>query len=226
MNLIFAMNFSNLLIRINTVNLPGYDIERQYWSRDQLVAGIDEAGRGCIAGPVVAAAVVLKDDSLLSAGIDDSKKLSESKRDSLFELITSEALCWSVGIIDNEKVDEINILNATFSAMHLAIDSLDTAPVHLLIDGNRFKSTKKNFTTIVGGDAKVLSIAAASIVAKVTRDQLMKYSAHGEFPVYGFNKHKGYGTKLHYEMIAKHGICRIHRQSFLKNILNREETLF
>ncbi len=205
---------------------PDCNIERTFWDLGQLIAGVDEAGRGCIAGPVVAAAVILKDDKLESIGIDDSKKLKEKDREKFYDIIVDEALCWGVGIIDNFRVDEINILNATYEAMHSALNSLKVKPHHILIDGNRFKSDEKNYTTIIKGDSKVLSIAAASVIAKVTRDRIMKEIAHIEFPDYAFNRHKGYGTRLHYETIEQHGICRLHRLTFLKNVLNNEETLF
>jgi ribonuclease HII len=208
------------------VEKPDCNIERTFWDRAQIVAGVDEAGRGCIAGPVVAAAVILKDDKLESIGIDDSKKLKEKDRERFYDMIIEGALCWSVGIIDNFRIDEINILNTTYEAMHSAINSLRVKPDHILIDGNRFKSNEKNYTTIIKGDSKVLSIAAASVIAKVTRDRIMKEFAHIEFPDYAFDKHKGYGTRLHYEMIEQHGICRLHRLTFLKNVLNKEETLF
>ncbi len=204
---------------------PDCNIERTFWDRGQIVAGVDEAGRGCIAGPVVAAAVILKDDKLESVGIDDSKKLKEKDREKFYDIIVEEALCWGVGIIDNFRVDEINILNATYEAMHSAIDSLRIKPDHILIDGNRFKSEKKNYTTIIKGDSKVLSIAAASIIAKVTRDRILKESSHIEYPDYAFDRHKGYGTRLHYEMIEQFGVCRIHRLTFLKKVLKKEDAL-
>lgn len=187
----------------------------------QEIIGVDEAGRGPLAGPVVAAAVYIKkyDNSLL--GINDSKKLSEKKRKELYEKITNnENIIYSVAVIDEKIIDEINILNATLKAMKDAIFNLNLELENylFLIDGNKkIKDFIFNQETIVKGDAKSLSIAAASIIAKVFRDEIMKdYSLI--YPEYCFEKHKGYGTKLHYEKIKEYGITKIHRRTFLKNI--------
>lgn len=176
-------------------------------------AGCDEAGRGCLAGPVVAAAVVLKagfDHPLLN----DSKKLSEKKRELLREIIIAEAEDWAVGMASAEEIDEINILKASFLAMHRAIGQLKVQPALLLIDGNRFKPYQDiPFRCVVGGDAKYQAIAAASILAKTSRDRLMQ-QLDIDFPVYGWKQNKGYPTSMHRLAIQKHGICEWHRKSF------------
>ncbi len=181
-----------------------------------LVAGIDEAGRGPLAGPVFAAAVILP-DGLDDLGINDSKKLSEKKRDALFELIKEKALAWSVASASEKEIDEINILNATFLAMRRAVESLEIKPQIALVDGNRKPNTGIEEMTLVKGDSKSISIAAASILAKVSRDRYLK-ELDGQYPEYQFSKHKGYPTALHYEMIKKYGISPVHRLSFLKNL--------
>ena len=185
------------------------------------IAGVDEAGRGPLAGPVVAAAVILPTDfSVL--GVDDSKKLTAKKREELFSVISERSLAWGIGVIDNAVIDEINILEATKMAMKAAIEEAGRnlgaaggAIGHLLIDAVALKDVEIPQTSIIKGDAKSVSIAAASIMAKVTRDRMMD-GFHMEYPHYGFDKNKGYGTKAHYEGIAKCGICEIHRRSFLK----------
>lgn len=176
------------------------------------VAGIDEAGRGPLAGPVVAAAVVFPAGCFFP-GVNDSKQLRPARREAVYETITRHARCIGVGIADRETIDRINILNATLLAMRRAVERLSTRPDHLLVDGNRFQDIGVPFTTIVGGDATCFSIAAASIVAKVTRDRMMmEYDR--EFPGYGFARHKGYATPEHCEAIARLGQCAIHRRSF------------
>jgi len=178
----------------------------------RLIAGVDEAGRGPLAGPVVAAAVVFPSDLYLP-GVDDSKKLTAARRDELFAVIMQSALSVGVGIISHETIDEINILNATFRAMHEAIAGLTVPPDHLLIDGNMFPGGNVPFTTVVGGDGLCFSIAAASIIAKVTRDRIM-CAYDQDFPGYGFASHKGYATQEHRDAIARLGYCTIHRRSF------------
>lgn len=184
----------------------------------ELVAGIDEAGRGPLAGPVVAAAVILPKHALIE-GVNDSKKISEKKREKLYDDIINAAIAWGVGIVDNNVIDEINILNATRMAMHNAIEALKVKPEYILIDAEKKVDTNGiPFMPIIKGDALSISIAAASIVAKVTRDRMMR--EYDEiFPMYGFEKHKGYGTKMHTEAIKEYGMCMIHRKSFLKNII-------
>ena len=190
-----------------------YSFERTYWkSGIEHVAGIDEAGRGPLAGPVVAAAVVLPQEVWIH-GVDDSKKLAASKREELFEVISACALAVGVGIIHNDSVDEMNIYRATMKAMGDAVGRLNLRPGHLLVDGPRYYDTALPFTPIIGGDAKCFTIAAASIIAKVTRDRLMiEYDRI--FPEYGFARHKGYGTPQHLEAIRRYGPCSIHRRSF------------
>lgn len=181
------------------------------------VCGVDEAGRGPLCGPVCAAAVILPVDCEIE-GINDSKKLSEKKREALYDVIIDKAVAYSVVMVDAATIDEINILQATFKAMRQAVDSLSVKPDIALIDGNGKPGLSIEQRTIVKGDAKSISIAAASILAKVTRDRYC-VELDKKYPQYQFAKHKGYGTKLHYEMIAEYGICPEHRRTFLKKIL-------
>jgi Ribonuclease HII len=184
-----------------------------YLNKDLIEAGCDEAGRGCLAGAVFAATVILPPDFICEA-LNDSKQLTEKKRDVLRPIIEKEALAWAVGIVTPAEIDEINILNASFLAMHRAIDQLAITPQHLLIDGNRFKPYKSiPHTTIIKGDGKYLSIAAASILAKTHRDEYMQ-QLHREYPVYDWNNNKGYPTKKHRTGIEQHGITPYHRMSF------------
>lgn len=181
-----------------------------------LICGVDEAGRGPLAGPVAAAAVILP-EGLVIEGLNDSKKLTEKRRDALYDVITREALCWAVGLADEREIDEINILQATFSAMRRAVEGLSRVPDYVLVDGNRDPSIGLPTATLVGGDGKAACIAAASVLAKVTRDRLMcEYDEL--YPVYGFAKHKGYGSKAHYRALLEHGPSPIHRMTFLKNL--------
>lgn len=186
-----------------------------------IVCGVDEAGRGPLAGPVYAAAVILPKGHIID-GVNDSKKLSEKKRELLFDKICEESVCYSIGIATEKEIDEINILQATFLAMKRAVDGLKVKPDIALIDGNRKPGLDIDELTIVKGDAKSANIAAASILAKVSRDRYMLEMAK-KFPQYQFEKHKGYGTKLHYEMIQKFGISEIHRKTFLKKIIDNEQ---
>lgn len=193
---------------------------KAYDSGFSLVCGIDEAGRGPLAGPVYAAAVVLPKGHIVD-GVNDSKKISEKKREILFDKIIDECLCYSVGIATEQEIDEINILQATFLAMRRAVDGLSVKPDIALIDGNKKPGLDIEQWDIVKGDSKSANIAAASIIAKVSRDRYMLEMSE-KYPQYQFEKHKGYGTKLHYEMIEKYGISPIHRKTFLKKILNNE----
>lgn len=184
------------------------------------VCGVDEAGRGPLAGPVYAAAVVLYDGQIID-GVNDSKKLSEKKREQLFDKIISECKDYSIGFADEKEIDEINILQATFLAMKRAVDGLKEHPQLAIVDGNRAPDlADTRVLTVIKGDSKSMSVAAASILAKVSRDRYMLEMAE-KYPEYQFEKHKGYGTKLHYEMIEKYGICEIHRKTFLKKVLNK-----
>lgn len=183
-----------------------------YYS-DVIEAGCDEAGRGCLAGPVVAAAVILDKDKDY-AELNDSKQLTEKKRMQLRELVMKEALAYGVGIVTAQEIDEINILNASFLAMHRALDQLKIRPELLLIDGNRFNPYKKvKHICVVGGDAKYQSIAAASILAKTTRDMMME-QYHEQYPVYNWKKNKGYPTPEHKQAIADYGTTPLHRMTF------------
>ncbi|MBR5234145.1 MAG: ribonuclease HII [Clostridia bacterium] len=184
-----------------------------------VVCGVDEAGRGPLAGPVYAAAVILP-EGLEEMGINDSKKMSEKKREQLFDTILENATAYGIGFATETEIDEINILNATFLAMRRAVEAMGVKPDLVLVDGNRKPNTGYEEMTLVKGDAKSISISAASILAKVSRDRYMKDLAE-RHPEYKFEQHKGYGTKLHYEMIEQYGILPDHRRSFLKKILEK-----
>ena len=195
-------------------------MERNLWNYERkarekgfaVIAGVDEAGRGPLAGPVVSAAVVLPIDVVIP-GLDDSKKLSQAKRETLFPEIKEKALSSAVAVVGPEVIDEINILQASLLSMKQAVEKLTPNPDLLLIDGNqRIQSDFKQWT-IIKGDANSFSISAASVLAKVTRDRLMQ-DFHDRYPQYEFARHKGYGTKLHRELIAEHGPCPIHRKTF------------
>lgn len=184
----------------------------------EYIAGIDEAGRGPLAGPVVIASVIMPNESFIE-GVNDSKKISEKKREKLYEQIIEEALTYSVSIIDEKKIDEINILNATKMGVTNCIENLKIKPNIILVDALEHIDTKGiPYMSIIKGDAKSYSIAAASIIAKVTRDRIMRQWDE-VFPVYGFEKHKGYGTAKHIEAIKEYGLCPIHRKSFTKNFV-------
>lgn len=182
-----------------------------------LIAGIDEAGRGPLAGPVVAAAVMLPLDAFIP-GLNDSKKLSPQKREQLFDRILQNAISYGIGIADEDCIDTVNILNATKMAMMEAVAALDPQPEILLIDAVTLGDVAIPQKNIIRGDSLSVSIAAASILAKVTRDRMME-DLDGKFPQYGFKKHKGYGTKEHTDAIRAHGLCPIHRKTFTKNFL-------
>lgn len=184
------------------------------------ICGIDEAGRGPLAGPVVAAAVILPLGIVIDE-LDDSKKLTEKKREKLFDIIVEEALDFSVGIATEKEIDEMNILRATFLAMKRAVEGLKNPSDYALVDGNLNPNIGLPVTCLVKGDGKSPSIAAASIIAKVTRDRMM-LDLDEKFPQYNFKKHKGYGTKLHYEKIKEYGISDAHRRTFLKNLNEHE----
>lgn len=199
-----------------------YSIENEYREKGfNVICGVDEAGRGPLAGPVYAAAVILPSDCVIE-GLNDSKKLTEKKREALFDKIKEKALAYGIASADEKEIDEINILNATFLAMKRAIDSLSVKPDLALIDGNQKPHTDIEEVTVIKGDAKSMSIAAASVLAKVSRDRFMLEMAE-KYPQYEFAKHKGYGTKLHYEKIAQYGVCDIHRRTFLKKILGEQK---
>ncbi len=198
--------------------MPTLEIEQLLWQNGyRFIAGIDEAGRGPLAGPVVAAAVVFEPGKLIE-GVRDSKQLSEKKREALYQVIVDECLAYGIGIVPPEEIDRINIRNATFKAMRKALGAMKQVPDFLLIDGEELPDSLYPQEAIVGGDDKSFTIAAASILAKVTRDRLMR-EYHLQYPQYRFDRHKGYGTQLHREMILKYGPSPIHRKSFLKKLL-------
>lgn len=182
------------------------------------IAGIDEAGRGPLAGPVVVGIAIMKPESFIE-GINDSKKISEKKREMLYDKITEEAVDWAVGIIDQNEIDKINILNATKKALHMAIDNLKVKPDRILVDAlEHIDTCGIPYTSIIKGDAKIYSISAASIIAKVTRDRIMQ--EYDEiYPQYGFTSHKGYGTAKHIQAIKQYGPCPLHRKTFIKNFI-------
>lgn len=193
--------------------------ENKLYDKDiNYICGIDEAGRGPLAGPVVVGAVILPKDSFIE-GVNDSKKVSEKKREKLYEIITSEAIAYSVGIVDHKKIDEINILNATKLAVKIAIEGLKQRPDLIMVDAlNNMDTDGIPYMSIIKGDAKCYSIAAASIIAKVTRDRIMR-EWDSVYPAYGFAKHKGYGTASHIQAIKENGPCLIHRKTFIKNFI-------
>ena len=199
--------------------MPDYEFEKAAVNSGfSCICGVDEAGRGPLAGPVCAAAVILPAGATIE-GLDDSKKLTEKKRERLYDIIKQTAVAYSVAYGTLEEIETVNILEATYLAMNRAIEGLTVKPDFALIDGNRVpRGIKIPCETIVKGDSKSMSVAAASVLAKVTRDRLMlEYDK--KYPEYNFKKHKGYGTKEHTELIKQYGPCEIHRLSFLKNIL-------
>ena len=196
-------------------NVNMWEIENSLYCDDvKVICGVDEAGRGPLAGPVCAAAVILP-MNLEIPGLTDSKKLTDKKRRELFPIIKERAIAYGIGLASHEEIDEINILQATYLAMERALAQLEVKPDIALIDGNRAKDFGLPVRTVVKGDSLSMNIAAASILAKVTRDDLMLELAQ-EYPQYGFEVHKGYGTKAHYEALRVHGASAIHRMSFLK----------
>ena len=199
--------------------MPDYEFEKAAVNSGfSFICGVDEAGRGPLAGPVCAAAVILPVGAVIE-GLDDSKKLTEKKREKLYDIIKETAVAYSVAYGTLEEIETVNILEAIYLAMNRAIEGLTVKPDFALIDGNRVpRGIKIPCETIVKGDSKSMSVAAASVLAKVTRDRLMlEYDK--KYPEYNFKKHKGYGTKEHTELIKQYGPCEIHRLSFLKNIL-------
>lgn len=202
-------------IRLKEIKKIDRDIYEQGFN---YVCGIDEAGRGPLAGPVVVASVIMPKDSMIE-GINDSKKISEKKREKLYELIINQAISYNVGIADQKEIDKVNILNATKACVTESIKGLDIKPDIVLVDAlNGIDTCNIPYKSIIKGDEKSYSIAAASIIAKVTRDRIMRQ--WGEiYPIYGFEKHKGYGTSAHISSIKENGICPLHRLSFVKNYI-------
>lgn len=206
--------YNNELKRLENIT----EYERKYQSMGiKYVGGIDEVGRGPYAGPVVTACVILPEGCKIE-GVNDSKKLSQKKREELFDVIKDTALSIGVGIVDNYEIDEINILQATYKAMRIAVENMDIKPQQLLVDAVTIPEINIHQEPIIKGDAKSISIGAASIIAKVTRDRMMVEYAK-MYPQYGFEKNVGYGSKYHEEAIKKYGLCDIHRRSFTKKFL-------
>ena len=198
-----------------------WEIEQNYFASGiKMICGVDEAGRGPLAGPVCAAAVILP-PNIEIPGLNDSKKLSDKRRRELFPIIKETALAYGIGFADHKEIDDINILQATFLAMERAVSQLSVTPELALIDGNREKDFGIPVKTVIHGDSLSASIAAASVLAKVTRDDYMLQMAE-EYPQYGFEIHKGYGTKAHYQALREYGPCSIHRMSFLKKFYGTE----
>lgn len=197
------------------------EIDKSYFKEGyNYICGIDEAGRGPLAGPVVVAAVIMPKDSMIE-GVNDSKKVSEKKREKLYELIIEGAISYSVGIVDQNEIDRINILNATKAGLTEAVRTLKVKPELILVDAlTNIDTCGVPYQSIIKGDAKSYSIAAASIIAKVTRDRIMR-EWDKVYPQYGFEKHKGYGTAAHISAIKENGLCPLHRLSFVKNIINK-----
>ena len=193
--------------------------EELYNSGANLICGIDEAGRGPLAGPVVVAAAIMPRNSMIE-GVNDSKKVSEKKREKLYDLIIDEAIAYGVGIIDQKEIDRINILNATKEGLTMAVKELNPKPDLIIVDAlSKIDTEGIPYKSIIKGDAKCYSIACASIIAKVTRDRIMRQWDE-VYPQYGFIKHKGYGTAAHISAIKEYGLCPLHRLSFVKNIVN------
>lgn len=195
-----------------------WEFEDAYRETHPIICGVDEAGRGPLAGPVVAAAVILP-EGYIPEGLNDSKKVSPKKREKLFDEIRANAVAYGIGMASPAEIDEINILNAAMLAMHRAIEAMHVSPNLALVDGNVVRGFSMDAVPVVGGDAKSPSIAAASILAKVTRDRLC-LEMDAEYPLYGFAVHKGYPTKAHMDAVREHGPSPIHRKTFLK-FLNR-----
>ncbi len=203
---------------IERLNSLKEEEKKLYQKNIKLICGIDEAGRGPLAGPVVVGAVILPENSFIE-GVNDSKKVSEKKREKLYEQITNEAIAYSVGIVDQKKIDEINILNATKLGLKIALEGLKQKPEIILVDAlTNIDTLGIPYISVIKGDAKNYCIAAASIIAKVTRDRIMR-EWDEVYPIYGFAKHKGYGTAEHIRIIKEKGPCILHRKTFIKNFI-------
>ena len=199
--------------------------ERNLWNLDiQYVAGVDEVGRGPLVGPVVAAAVIFDREADIPDGINDSKKLSAPVRNKLFEQIRKAACAIGIGIVEKNEIDSINILQATFKAMRAAVEQLDLIPEHILVDGSMTPEFNSPSTAVIKGDSKSFSIAAASIIAKVTRDNIM-IDLDDLYPAYGFKSNKGYGTQFHIDVIKEHGLTPEHRVTFCRKFVNPQFTV-
>ena len=204
---------------IERLNKLKEEEQKLYSGNIEYICGIDEAGRGPLAGPVVVGAVIMPKDSFIE-GVNDSKKVSEKKREKLYDEITENAIAWSVGIVDQKTIDEINILNATKLALKKALEGLKQRPDIIMVDAlDKMDTLGIPYISVIKGDAKIYSISAASIIAKVTRDRIMR-EWDEVYPMYGFAKHKGYGTADHIKAIKENGPCMLHRRSFIKNFIN------
>lgn len=203
---------------VERLNLLKQEEKKLYENNIHFICGMDEAGRGPLAGPVVVGAVILPEDSFIE-GVNDSKKVSEKKREKLYEQITEEAIAYSVGVVDQKTIDEINILNATKLGVKIALEGLKEKPEIIMVDAlNNIDTLGIPYISIIKGDAKCYSISAASIIAKVTRDRIMRQWDE-VYPIYGFAKHKGYGTAEHIKAIKEIGPCILHRKTFIKNFI-------
>ena len=206
---------------IERLNLLKEEERKLYENNIEYICGIDEAGRGPLAGPVVVGAVILPQDSFIE-GVNDSKKISEKKREKIFEQIKEEAIAYSVGIVDKDTIDEINILNATKLGVKIALEGLKQKPDVIMVDAlTGLETNGIPYISVIKGDAKNYSIAAASIIAKVTRDKIME-EWDSVYPAYGFARHKGYGTAEHIRVIKEQGPCTIHRRTFIKNFVKED----
>ena len=197
-----------------------FEFDAQVRTHAAVICGVDEAGRGPLAGDVYAAAVILRPDALI-AGLNDSKKITEARREDMVPEIKEKALAWAIASATVEEIEQMNILQAAMLAMQRAVEQLSVAPALALIDGNRAPALQIPVQTLIGGDAKSASIAAASVLAKTARDASLR-ELDEQYPMYGFAKHKGYGTKAHYEAIRQYGLCPAHRPSFLKKFYGTE----
>jgi ribonuclease HII len=206
---------------IERLNKLKEEEQKLYSGNIEYICGIDEAGRGPLAGPVVVGAVIMPKDSFIE-GVNDSKKVSEKKREKLYDEITENAIAWSVGIVDQKTIDEINILNATKLALKKALEGLKQRPDIIMVDAlDKMDTLGIPYISVIKGDAKIYSISAASIIAKVTRDRIMR-EWDEVYPMYGFAKHKGYGTADHIKAIKENGPCMLHRETFIKNFINKK----
>lgn len=206
---------------IERLNKLKEEEQKLYSGNIEYICGIDEAGRGPLAGPVVVGAVIMPKDSFIE-GVNDSKKVSEKKRERLYDEITENAIAWSVGIVDQKTIDEINILNATKLALKKALEGLKQRPDIIMVDAlDKMDTLGIPYISVIKGDAKIYSISAASIIAKVTRDRIMR-EWDEVYPMYGFAKHKGYGTADHIKAIKENGPCMLHRETFIKNFINKK----
>ena len=206
---------------IERLNKLKEEEQKLYSGNIEYICGIDEAGRGPLAGPVVVGAVIMPKDSFIE-GVNDSKKVSEKKREKLYDEIKENAIAWSVGIVDQKTIDEINILNATKLALKKALEGLKPRPDIIMVDAlDKMDTLGIPYISVIKGDAKIYSISAASIIAKVTRDRIMR-EWDEVYPMYGFAKHKGYGTADHIKAIKENGPCMLHRETFIKNFINKK----